>query len=64
LRFDEVSRWAVLVEVIAALKAALAPPLPLRHLLDHGRAIALSLRTGRPRRPSQLKKLRQLFAKY
>lgn len=64
LRFDEVSRWAVLVEVIDALKAVLAPPLPLRHLLDHGRSIALSLRAGSPRRPLQLKKLRQLFAKY
>jgi hypothetical protein len=64
LRFDEVSRWSVLVEVIDALKAVLAPPLPVRHLLDHGRSIALSLRTGRPQRPMQLKKLRQLFANY
>jgi len=63
LRFDEVSRWAVMVEVIAALKAVLAPPLPLRHLLDHGRSIALSFRERRLRRPSQLKKVRQLFSK-
>jgi hypothetical protein len=64
LRFDDVSRWAVLVEVIDGLRAVLAPPLPLRHLLDHGRSIALSLRVERPQRPLQLKKLRQLFAKY
>jgi hypothetical protein len=64
MRFDEVSRWAVLIEVIDGLKAVLAPPLPLRHLLEHGRSIALSLRVARPQRPLQLKKLRQLFVKY
>jgi len=59
---DEVSRWNVLVEVIATLKGVLAPPLPLQQLLDHGRSIALSLRVKRQKRPQQLKKLRQLFA--
>jgi len=53
-----------MVEVIDALKAVLAPPLPLRQLLDHGRSIALSLSEKRLRRPLQLKKLRQIFAKH
>jgi hypothetical protein len=51
-----------MVEVIDALKVALAPPLPLRQLLDHGRSIALSFRERRLRRPLQLKKVRQIFA--
>jgi len=62
LRYDDVSRWAVMVEVTAALKAVLAPPLPLQQLLDHGRAIALGLREKSAKRPRQLKKLRQIFA--
>jgi hypothetical protein len=62
LRFDEVSRWTVLVEVIDALKAVLAPPIPLPQLLEQGRSIALALREERPGRPLQLKKVRQIFA--
>jgi len=62
LRCDQVSRWAVMVEVIAALKAVLAPPLPLQQLLSHGRSIALSLREERAKRPRQLMKLRRIFA--
>lgn len=60
-RFDEVSRWRVVVEVRDSLQQVLAPPLPLPHLLRRGRAIALSLRVRRPKRPLQLTKLRQIF---
>jgi len=51
----------VLVEVIAALKAALAPAIPLPQLIKHGRSIALSLRVKRLSRPLQLRKMRQIF---
>jgi hypothetical protein len=40
LRFDEVSRWNVFVEVRYSLRAALAPPVSLAHLLRRGRCIA------------------------
>jgi len=63
LRFDEVSRWSVFVEVRDCLRALLAPPLSLAYLLAHGRAVALSLRTLRPRRPPQLVKIREIFQK-
>ena len=51
----------MLVEAIAALKAALAPAIPLPQLIKHGPSIALSLRVKRLRRPLQLKKVRQIF---
>lgn len=63
MRWDEVSRWNVLVEVRDSLRSVLAPPLTLAHLLRRGRQIALSLRKHRPKRPMQLVRIRQLFSK-
>ena len=42
------------MEVRDSLRAVLAPPLSLAHLLRRGRSIALSLRKHRPKRPMQL----------
>ena len=64
MRFDDVSRWSVFVEVRDCLRSVLAPPLSLTHLLKNGRALALALRVKRPARPMQLTKLRQIFAQY
>jgi hypothetical protein len=61
--FDEVSRWRIVLEVRDCLQRVLAPPLSLAHLLQRGRAIALSSRTSRPKRPLQLTQIRQIFAK-
>lgn len=63
LRFDEVSRWNVYVEVRDSLRAVLAPPLSLAHLLRRGRPIALSLRKRHPKRPMQLVKIRRIFSR-
>ena len=63
LRFDEVSRWNVFVEVRDSLRAVLAPPLSLAHLLRRGRCIALSLRRRRAKRPMQLAQIRRIFSK-
>jgi len=63
LRFDEVSRWNVFVEVRDSLHAVLAPPLSLAHLLRRGRCIALSLRRRRPKRSMQLAQIRRIFSK-
>jgi hypothetical protein len=63
LRFDEVSRWQVLVEVRDSLQKTLVPALDLGHLIKRGRAIALRLRHARPDRTRQLVKIRQIFGK-
>jgi hypothetical protein len=63
LRFDEVSRWNVYVEVRDSVRAVLAPPLSLRHLLRRGRNIALSLRKRWSKRVMQLVQIRQIFAR-
>jgi Transposase DDE domain len=60
-RFDEVSRWRVVMEVRDSLRQVLAPPLSLAHLLKRGHAIALSLRSSRPKRPMQLANIRNIF---
>ena len=52
------------MEVIDALKAVLAPPIPLPQLLERGRSIALSLRVRRTRRPLQLRKVREILMNY
>jgi hypothetical protein len=62
LRFDEVSRWSVLVEVRDTLRAILAPALDLAHLLRRGRALALCLRKQRLDRPMQLVEIRRIFS--
>jgi hypothetical protein len=62
LRFDDVSRWNVFVEVRDSLRAVLAPPLSLAHLLQRGRCIALALRRQRPKRPMQLTQIRRIFS--
>jgi hypothetical protein len=62
-RFDEVSRWRVVIEVRDALQQVLAPPLSLNHLLRRGRAIALALRRPYRKRPMQLVKLRSIFTR-
>jgi len=64
MRWDEVSRWNVLVEVRDSLRSVLAPPLKLAHLLRRGRQIALSLRKRRPERPMQLVRIRQIFDRH
>jgi hypothetical protein len=61
LRFDDVSRWSILVEVIDALKAVLAAPIPLPQLIKRGRFIALALRVERRQRPLQLRRIRELL---
>jgi hypothetical protein len=53
----------VFVEVRDSLRAVLAPPLSLAHLLRRGRCIALSLRRRRPKRPMQSAPIRRIFSK-
>jgi hypothetical protein len=60
--FDEVSRWRIVLEVRDCLQRVLSPPLSLPHLLQRGRAIALTSRTRRPKRPLQMTQIRKVFA--
>ena len=59
---DERSRlWPVFLEIRDAVKAVLAPALPIRKLLRRGRDIARRLRQTPRRRPMQRSKLTRIF---
>lgn len=59
---DEQSRlWPVFIEVRDAVRAALAPPIPLQHLIRRGRRIAQSLAQGPRTRKMQRSMLKRIF---
>jgi hypothetical protein len=55
--------WPVFIEIRDAVKAVLAPPLPLRRLLGRGPQIARSLRQKPRRRKMQRSTLPGIFGK-
>lgn len=59
---DERSRlWPVFLEIRDAVKAVLAPALPIQKLLRRGRGIARRLRQTPRRRAMQRSKLTRIF---
>jgi hypothetical protein len=59
----EERRWQVFKEVRDSVIAVLKMPLPLRHLLRHGKRIAQRLGENRRHRPRQMQRLNALLEK-
>ena len=57
----EERRWQVFKEVRDSVITVLQMPLPLRHLLRHGKRIAQGLGENRRGRPRQMQRLNELL---
>jgi hypothetical protein len=55
------SRWRLVLEARDALRAVIAPALPLCRFIARGRAIARALRVNRRNRPMQLTRLSEIL---
>ena len=56
------SRWRLYLEARDCLREALAPALPLSHLLKNGARIARRTRLARPKRPRQIRDIARIIS--